>query len=618
MARVPIILASLLASAMGAVSLINPRADLAVATANDNRAPAGVLARDTLRLNLVVRMARWYPEDPDGPFVDVPAFSEEGKGPSIPGPLIRVFEGTTIVATVRNELPDSTVWVHGLYKRPVKANDSTSVRPRRSHTFTFNAGAPGTYFYFAKAGKLNSLVREREQLSGAFVVDRRGARVDDRILMMNIWAEPVDSTHLNSALAINGKSWPNTERFAANIGDTLHWRVINATIRAHPMHLHGFYYRIGSRGTFRADTLVAPDDQENVVTNHMLPGATMDIKWSPNRPGNWLFHCHITPHVDHSARLGYKAEHGDMHAAMDPMKHMSGLVIGINVGDSQNVYRGEKTNVPVRRLRLYANERRATSSSRLATSYVLQRGLNPPAKDSVEPPGQVILLKQNEPTEVTIVNHAHAATSVHWHGIELESYNDGVAGWSGVAKTVAPMIAPNDSFTARLILPRAGTFIYHTHLNDIEQLASGAYGPIVVLEPGRKFDPETDHVFTIGWGGRVPRPNFRLAINGRDSIAAPVTFTYRKTHRMRIVNIGAGGIFDFVLRRDTSVMTWRPVAKDGAELPASAQRLVPARRGVSVGETFDAEWTPPARGDYMLTASNRGGRIYARQKITVR
>jgi manganese oxidase len=591
-------------------------APLSVVNANDNRSPAGILRRDTLQIRLVVRMARWYPEEAGGPFIEAPVFSEEGKAPSIPGPLIRVSTGTTVVATVTNELADSTLWVHGLITRPAKADDSTSIEPGAAHTFTFEAGAPGTYFYHAKAGTVDWGTREREQLSGAFIIDAPGERPDDRILMINIWGEPLDSVDYDNGLAINGKSWPHTERFHANVGDTLRWRVINATIRPHPMHLHGFYFRVDSKGSFLSDSVVPPEKREHVVTRHMAPGSSMNITWSPNRPGNWLFHCHFTPHVDEGARLGYRSGHGDMHHDPSPMKHMAGLVIGINVGDPRHAYRPSNSG-QTRRLRLYANERPATSDSRLVTSYVLQRGSRPPAADSVEPPGQMLLLTQNEPTQITIVNRLHAPTSVHWHGIELESFNDGVAGWSGADKTLAPMIAPSDSFTARLILPRAGTFIYHTHLNDIEQISSGAYGPIVVLERRKKFDPATDHVFTIGWSGRQSPPNFHLAINGHDSIAPPVTLDYGKTHRMRIVNIGAAAIFNFVLRRDTTTMTWRPVAKDGFDLPESSRAIGPARRAVSTGETFDAEWTPPAPGEYLLAALNRG-RIFARQKIVVR
>jgi manganese oxidase len=295
---------------------------------------------------------------------------------------------------------------------------------------------------------------------------------------------------------------------------------------------------------------------------------------------------------------------------------MAGLVIGITVNDPKQAYHPPSSKRNVRQLRMYANERLATSVSPLITSYVMQNGVNAPAKDSVELPARLILLTRDEPTNVTIVNRLHAATSVHWHGIELESFNDGVAGWSGSSKSVAPMIAPNDSFTARLVLPRAGTFIYHTHLNDIEQISSGAYGPIVVLEPGQKFDPETDHIFTIGWRGPQGNPNFRLAMNG-DSAPPAMVFTKGKTHRMRMVNIGGAGRFNFVLRQDTTVMRWRRIAKDGADLVESQRAVVPARQAVSTGETYDTEWTPPAPGEYLLAIMN-SGKMFSSQKIIVR
>src|SRR5678815_3648130 len=191
-----------LALLAGHVAAADPELKPDVVKANDNRSPAGILKKDTLRIHLVVRMARWYPEAASGPYVDVPVFAEKGETPSIPGPLIRVPEGTTIIATVANQLSDSTVSIHGLATRPA-VDDSTYIRPSEDHVFTFSAGKPGTYFYYAKAGTVNWNVREREQLSGAFVVDPRGAKVNDRILMINIWGEPVDSTSYDNALAIN-------------------------------------------------------------------------------------------------------------------------------------------------------------------------------------------------------------------------------------------------------------------------------------------------------------------------------------------------------------------------------------------------------------------------------
>src|SRR5262245_61665714 len=97
----------------------------------------------------------------------------------------------------------------------------------------------------------------------------------------------------------------------------------------------------------------------------------------------------------------------------------------------------------------------------------------------VTAPGPPLVLRRGEPAEITVVNHLNEATSIHWHGLEIESYYDGVHGWSGVDGRTAPMIAPGASFVVRLAPPRTGTFIYHTHIHDYRQLSSGIYGALI-------------------------------------------------------------------------------------------------------------------------------------------
>ena len=80
------------------------------------------------------------------------------------------------------------------------------------------------------------------------------------------------------------------------------------------------------------------------------------------------------------------------------------------------------------------------------------------------------------PVSITVVNSTPEPTAVHWHGIELESYFDGVAGFSGNASRASPIIAPADSFEARFTPPRAGTFIYHTHIDELRQQPAGMAG----------------------------------------------------------------------------------------------------------------------------------------------
>lgn len=225
----------------------------------------------------------------------------------------------------------------------------------------------------------------------------------------------------------------------------------------------------------------------------------------------------------------------------------------------------------------------------------------PPAPDSVEIPGTALILTRGQPTDITVVNHLSEPTAVHWHGIELESYSDGVAGWSGGMNRLAPAIAAGDSFTAHLTLPRAGTFIYHTHLNDIEQLTSGMYGAIVVLEPGQQYDARTDHLFVVGWDGAEDPP--RLLVNG-DSLPPPRFLEAGVHHRLRFVFIGAVGGETFTLRSEAEPARWRTLARDGVDLPQSQQLDVPAQVTGWAGQTFDFDFLATAPGEYTLVAGD--------------
>ena len=211
-----------------------------------------------------------------------------------------------------------------------------------------------------------------------------------------------------------------------------------------------------------------------------------------------------------------------------------------------------------------------------------------------------------------VINRLKEPTAIHWHGIELESFSDGVAGWSGMGNSLAPSIMPGDSFVARLTLPRAGTFMYHTHLNDLEQLTSGLYGAIVVLEPGQQFDPTREHVFVVGWDGEETPA---MVVNG-DTHPPPLALASGVPHRFRFINIGAANLAVFKLERDSAVVRWQRVAKDGADLPRHQARLVPAVLGIQVGETFDVLFTPEP-GEYRLSASSPSNPFYV-QRVIVR
>src|SRR5215813_6066307 len=97
-------------------------------SANDNRAPAGELRDGVLTLKLEVRKGNWHPEREDGETIPVYAFGETGKSLQVPGPTVRVPQGTTIDITLHSNLTVAAT-LHGLHQRPGKDEDVVTLAP---------------------------------------------------------------------------------------------------------------------------------------------------------------------------------------------------------------------------------------------------------------------------------------------------------------------------------------------------------------------------------------------------------------------------------------------------------------------------------------------------------
>src|SRR4051812_47670093 len=124
-----------------------PAPPVVTAVANDNRTPAGMLKDGVLTLHLVALVARWQPEGqgPNDPVRVVQTFAEEGKAPQIPGPLVRVPEGTEIRMTVRTTLPGAPLRLYGAMPRPGALEAFAEIAQGASKELRFGAGDPGPY-----------------------------------------------------------------------------------------------------------------------------------------------------------------------------------------------------------------------------------------------------------------------------------------------------------------------------------------------------------------------------------------------------------------------------------------------------------------------------------------
>jgi len=118
---------------------------------------------------------------------------------------------------------------------------------------------------------------------------------------------------------------PVTENPA--VGDTEIWEIYNSTGDAHPIHVHLVHFEVLNREGFSADAVEQPVAQhdgtvgigfrlENIVLDGIkrdptvtedsrrdmvmaLPGEVTRIKMTFDKPGRYVWHCHILSHEDH-------------------------------------------------------------------------------------------------------------------------------------------------------------------------------------------------------------------------------------------------------------------------------------------------------------------------------
>jgi FtsP/CotA-like multicopper oxidase with cupredoxin domain len=569
--------------------------------ANQNHAPAGVLRDGVLTIRLEIAKGEWHPEADDGMSLSVYAFGEAGHPLQNPGPLIRVPQGTEIRASIHNALPVS-IAVHGL----ADAGADTArlnVAPHGVEQIAFKATTPGLYVYWGASE--NEDLRQRHgidsELTGALVVDPVGTNPSDEIFVIELISEIAGAGGRETLATINGKSWPYTQRFRYNIGEPVHWRWINATNEPHALHLHGFYFRIDSVSAAGKVETFSGDSRPMVVTQRISIGGAFDMSWSPERAGQWVFHCHMLQHMTPPILpslpgLSVTPARSEAHhpPAMQEAAGMGQLVLGITVPDPK------KDSTPEwhakRKLQLVIKEREGLPRYALALRGDTQNAANTTAPGLI---GPAIVLTRNEPTEIEVLNRLQQPTSIHWHGIELESYYDGVAGWSGSSTHTAPPIAPGGSFVARMTPPRAGTFIYHTHWHDEAQLTNGLYGPLIVIPEGEKFDPTSDlaFVFSIGEFSNLQK----LALINGTPQCKPLQLQTGKKYRFRLINISTNNQgMQAGLRNSKGPVEWQIIAKDGIDLPTESIRRTKEPFTISVGETYDTEFSTDTAQDVLL------------------
>jgi FtsP/CotA-like multicopper oxidase with cupredoxin domain len=232
------------------------------------------------------------------------AFWVWGFNGTMPGPIIEAVQGDRVRIIVHNELPEpTTVHWHGL-ELPIRFDGvpgltQDPIMPGKSFVYEFDLHQDGTFFYHS-----HGPMQEVMGMAGLFVIHPKIAyepTVDkDFGLIMQEFPILPQNDIPNSLseefnfFTINGRSGPMTTPLVVRLGDRVRIRFMNlSAMDHHPMHLHGHtFWTTGTEAGRIPESAWVP---ENTVL--VAVGASRDVEFIANNPGDWMLHCHILHHM---------------------------------------------------------------------------------------------------------------------------------------------------------------------------------------------------------------------------------------------------------------------------------------------------------------------------------
>lgn len=105
-------------------------------------------------------------------------------------------------------------------------------------------------------------------------------------------------------------------------------------------------------------------------------------------------------------------------------------------------------------------------------------------------PGPTIEAVEGDRVRILVTNRLNEPTSVHWHGIILPNGMDGVTGLTQKS------IRPGETFKYEFTLKQNGTFMYHSHCDEMVQVALGMMG-FFIIHPKNGEEIPIDRDFAI-------------------------------------------------------------------------------------------------------------------------
>jgi manganese oxidase len=253
----------------------------------------------------------------------LPGNDDIGPNAGIPGPTLRAEVGDRVRIHLRNN-DQRYRWAHSLhahgwqyspssdgawtYAHAEEPGTAIALGDDYTYEYTVPADAVGTWPYHdhsvprkifpkpmagmshADMGHEGTGMAEMEiaaQLGmfGTIVVtDKHTRPVDHEIILFMHDMYQSDVPVLSQDFdCFNGRSFlSNTPEYYVKVGDRVRWRIVALGNEFHAFHIHGHRWFNGLR---------------HVDSEIIGPSTTLDIEYTENNPGTWLYHCHVVEHM---------------------------------------------------------------------------------------------------------------------------------------------------------------------------------------------------------------------------------------------------------------------------------------------------------------------------------
>ncbi len=185
-----------------------------------------------------------------------------------------------------------------------------------------------------------------------------------------------------------------------------------------------------------------------------------------------------------------------------------GLIFLISIGlqgQTEESVEGNVDNLPVKEYTLTLKQEKVTKAGKEVLGMTINGTI----------PGPTLEFTEGEYAIIYVKNEMDVETSIHWHGILLPNFYD------GVPYLTTPPIEPGHTLKYEFAIKQSGTYWYHGHTMLQEQI--GVFGPIVIHPKKETLQYDKELVLMLSdWTNEKPMSVLRNLKRGNE------WYNYRK------------------------------------------------------------------------------------------